>query len=201
MHLLLDVDGVLQFERHDLVSNLVNEFGWEGDHTAFRKVVFSDHQFSDALCGRCDFLDVLGRLLAADACVTSQQYLESWMSDFALNYDLLKSLDVLQCEGVYLASNQEQRRGGEVARAYEQYSFITGKYFSHELGFRKPERGFFAHIVRDLRIAASELVLVDDLAENLEAAETLGLRTVLYESNRQLCADLNRLGFLKSANK
>jgi hypothetical protein len=41
---------------------------------------------------------------------------------------------------------------------------------------------------------------VDDLAENLEAAETLGLRTVLYESNRQLCADLNRLGFLKSAN-
>ncbi len=195
MYLLLDVDGVLQFERQDLASKLIADFGWEGDHGAFREMIFSDLQFGDALRGKCDFLDVLKRLTEG-ARIEPLQYLKSWVSDFVLNHDLLETLQELQCGGVYLASNQEKWRGTEVAKAYEQYSFITAKYFSHEMGFRKPETGFFRHIIHDLGVPANELIFVDDLAENVEAAEKLGMRTVRFESNRHLCHALRGFGCL-----
>lgn len=197
MHLLLDIDGVLQVERPDLESILAREFGWIGDHAAFRQRVFADEQYHDALRGKGDFVDVIGRLLGQQHAAEARRYLQhGWTTDFTLNHELLAALGRLSCERVYLASNQERWRGSAIAAAYAGYPFIAGAYFSYQTGFRKPEPGFFQYVLDDLAVQPADVVFVDDVAENVAAAASLGLRTVRYKTDTQLCDALEQLGCL-----
>jgi putative hydrolase of the HAD superfamily len=201
MHLLLDVDGVLQFERPDLETFLVEELGWAGDHQAFRDVLFSDMEYHNALRGKLDLLQVLGRVLPNFGVLcTPERYLEAWVSDFLFNEELLQSLRSVRCANVCLASNQERRRSRAIANAYASYGCITRMYFSCDIGYRKPELGFFQHIVTDLGVRPNEVVFVDDLAENVEAAASLGIRSIRYDTNKQFCMALQDLGLLLGTN-
>ncbi|MBE9375535.1 HAD family phosphatase [Saccharopolyspora sp. HNM0983] len=51
---------------------------------------------------------------------------------------------------------------------------------SAELGLRKPDERIYRHTLDRLGLAAPDVVLVDDGAPNTEAAQRLGLRTVLH---------------------
>ena len=46
---------------------------------------------------------------------------------------------------------------------------------SGEVGMRKPEPEIFAHVLDLLGVRAEETVFVDDLRQNVEAADALGL--------------------------
>ncbi|HTE41440.1 MAG TPA: GrpB family protein, partial [Steroidobacteraceae bacterium] len=108
MHLLVDVDGVLQFERSDLEAQVSGALQWSGDPRAFRKILFSDPEFHRALRGECDFLSFLERLLSErQPRLKPGDYLDSWMSDFTLNRGLIDRLAHVQCRSLSLASNQE----------------------------------------------------------------------------------------------
>ncbi len=48
-------------------------------------------------------------------------------------------------------------------------------FSSHELGLRKPDRAIYEHALRELEVSAAETVFFDDLADNIEAARSLGM--------------------------
>lgn len=66
--------------------------------------------------------------------------------------------------------------------------------FSARVGLIKPEPAMFAHALQRFGIAASDTVLLDDHAPNVEAARSLGLRAVLFRDAAQACGDLRSLG-------
>lgn len=51
---------------------------------------------------------------------------------------------------------------------------------SSEVGLRKPEPEIYRKVLTELGLAAEQTALVDDGAPNLEAAQQLGMRTVLH---------------------
>jgi HAD superfamily hydrolase (TIGR01509 family) len=53
---------------------------------------------------------------------------------------------------------------------------------SGEVGMRKPEPEIFGHVLDLLGVSAADTVFVDDLAHNVEAAESLGLVGVHHTS-------------------
>lgn len=57
-----------------------------------------------------------------------------------------------------------------------------GVFFSHEIGFRKPHPAAFAHALERMSAPAAEVLFFDDLADNVEAAQALGMQGVVVRS-------------------
>lgn len=64
---------------------------------------------------------------------------------------------------------------------YAQFrSLFEAIYYSHEMGCRKPEAAFFEKVLKEQDLKAEECLFIDDRAENIEAAEKLGIKSWLF---------------------
>lgn len=54
-------------------------------------------------------------------------------------------------------------------------------YYSHEIGFRKPEAEAYEYVLKENNLSPSETLFIDDSIQNISAATTLGLQTVLLK--------------------
>lgn len=50
-------------------------------------------------------------------------------------------------------------------------------YMSHKIGERKPDKGAYEYVIENSKIDPKQTLFIDDLVENLEAAEKLGFQT------------------------
>jgi len=58
-------------------------------------------------------------------------------------------------------------------KEFENFHYI---FASHEVGHRKPGREIFEFVVQNLKVAPQEIAFFDDLKENVEAANQVGLQ-------------------------
>ena len=66
----------------------------------------------------------------------------------------------------------EQAYGYSISRLFEKC------YYSHEIGFRKPNPEAFLAVIRDASLDPAKTLFVDDLKSNTETAETLGMKVL-----------------------
>lgn len=70
----------------------------------------------------------------------------------------------------------------KMAPGYEKFSGLFEKaYYSHHLGTRKPELDIYQKVLQQSSLKAEETLFVDDLADNVQAAQKLRLQTLLIE--------------------
>jgi putative hydrolase of the HAD superfamily len=67
--------------------------------------------------------------------------------------------------------------------------------WSCELGISKPEAGIYSHALEKLGVSADEALFIDDLEDNVRAAEAIGLHALLFTTPAQLQTDLDLRGF------
>jgi 2-haloacid dehalogenase len=91
-------------------------------------------------------------------------------------------------------------RGPEDADpADHDYSFMSrfaDIVVSGQVAMRKPDDDIYLHALEKFGLAAAEAVFVDDLAENVVAANGLGITGLQFVSPEKLESDLAELGFL-----
>ena len=79
----------------------------------------------------------------------------------------------------------------------EKYGYLfesfDGVFFSNEIGFRKPERESFIHVLNALGINAGESLMIDDLKENIEGAALAGMKILHLEDYALLGKRLSTL--------
>jgi putative hydrolase of the HAD superfamily len=194
--LLLDIDGVLQFKHPDLEPRLIEQYGITTDFLQFQRDLFSDRRYSDTLIGEASFVDLLASKFAAtgitaDATEFTQQWL---MGETNRNNELMDFTASLQTTRVCLATNQEPMRGGHIRKLYQTHGHIERIYISHELGFRKPDLRYFSAIVNDMKTTPDQMVFVDDFKTNVDAASRAGIRSVHFQSTKQVISALTELG-------
>jgi putative hydrolase of the HAD superfamily len=74
--------------------------------------------------------------------------------------------------------------------------------FSAEVSLIKPDAAIYEHSLRGVGVAASEALFVDDKEPNVLGARAVGIRTIRFQSVKQLSSDLKELGFpILPANK
>ena len=68
--------------------------------------------------------------------------------------------------------------------------------FSNEVGLSKPDPAIYRHTLEQLRLAARPegAFFVDDLEENVTAAQALGMQGILFTDAGQLMRDVRALG-------
>ncbi len=58
----------------------------------------------------------------------------------------------------------------------------------------KPDMEIYEYVLKELNAKSEECVFIDDKAENIEAAEKLGIHGIVFENKEQLKQDLEELG-------
>lgn len=77
-------------------------------------------------------------------------------------------------------------------RWMDNFSFKT---FSAEARLIKPDPAIYEHTLRGLGSSAEETLFVDDRENNVQAARALGIRSIQFESVKQLAKELQALDF------
>lgn len=64
--------------------------------------------------------------------------------------------------------------------------YFAKAYYSHLVGFRKPDKEIYSHALRNAGIRAEETLFVDDLLKNVEAASALGIKTYHLQPHERI---------------
>ena len=62
--------------------------------------------------------------------------------------------------------------------------------YSHEIGVAKPDARIFEMALENLGVQPQEMIFVDDVPTNIEAACTLGIHGILFTENAQAIAEI-----------
>lgn len=84
---------------------------------------------------------------------------------------------------------------GEYLRAHTDllthFDHVT---FSYEARAVKPDASIYRHCLDGLRAAAGEALFLDDRPANIEGAQAVGMKALLFESPEKLAAELSNNG-------
>ncbi|MBN9669984.1 HAD-IA family hydrolase [Roseibium aggregatum] len=174
-----DFDGVLN-------KNVVDgRFIWADSLEAdlgipvetFQKGIFDD-LFPEVISGRRDlevhvrtWLELSGHEIDASSLLDYWFVKDDLKDPFTSELlDRLAERDFLQV----IATNNENRRAAYIERQAGFGSRVSHIFSSGRIGHAKPAEGFFAHVTETLGLLPREILLIDDSAANVRAAEALG---------------------------
>ena len=83
-------------------------------------------------------------------------------------------------------------------RFYEQFGFeldslFEKAYYSHLIGYRKPDVEAFHFVINDSRVDPAETLFIDDTQPNIDAAKKTGLQAALVSPQKDLVKVLGEL--------
>ncbi len=185
---MVDVDGVIVRGRpadgRYWAADLEADLGLSLD--ALRAGFFGPH-WSDVLTGRAGLVERLAPVLAAIAPdVTCEALIDYWFAhDARLDMALLEALGRCRAKGlrICLCTNQEPLRARYLLETLELGRHVDEAHYSAAIGFAKPEAAFFAEVTRRSGLRPGNILLIDDLAANVEAARSAGWRAMLWTAS------------------
>lgn len=189
--LMVDVDGVIVVPPPG---------GWGaglerdlGVPVALLQQHFFTPHWPDVVMGRAGLHERLAPVLAVHAPhLTSEAVAKYWFeADARLDQALLRALEALRAEGfaLHLATVQEHERAAYLWDTLGLRARFDAMHYSADYGCGKPDPVFFDAVAARTGLAPSEMLLLDDRTDNVEAARAAGWRAALWTTG----ADLGQL--------
>ena len=174
---LFDADGVLQGPRD----------GWREDITAWggsrAEEFFLAVAAADMSClTGSDFGAAMGAVLSQfgiDAPLEGVIDQHFWIEVRQPMLDAVRAVrDLgLRCG---LATNQQNLRGAYMRRSLGFETIFDEQFYSYELGFAKPDAGYFQAIMERINVAPSRVLFIDDHEGNVAGAREIGIHSELF---------------------
>jgi putative hydrolase of the HAD superfamily len=148
--------------------------------------------------GRMDARAFAQRLTAAAGVALSyEEFVRAWEDIFALNESVARLIAALDRSGytLILGSNTNILHTTHFRRKFAgTLDRFDALVFSYEVGYYKPERGFYEACAAAADVPAASCVFIDDLIENVKGARLAGLEALQYTGTPALVAALRGLG-------
>jgi len=128
--------------------------------------------------------------------------IEAWRDRYAeMALPILESIEVLRElrereVPLYALSNWGADEFAAIRDLFPFLDWFSGVLISGTVGMVKPDPKFFGLLVREHRLNPAEVVFIDDHPTNVEAAQQLGFRSILFTSSADLREELSRVGLL-----
>ena len=97
----------------------------------------------------------------------------------------------------YIFSNTNDLAVEDIREKFPFFANFDGYIFSYEVRSMKPHVKIYEALERMAGKRGSDLLYIDDRAENILAGEARGWQTILQETPEKTLAAINRLGLLK----
>jgi putative hydrolase of the HAD superfamily len=128
--------------------------------------------------------------------LTLEQYSEAW--NRALDPQPIHDDELFKKLGkryrLALLSNTDPMHVAHMEAQYAFFKSFPVRIYSCTLGASKPNPLMYREALRACRVKAPEAIYVDDLLANVEAAKSLGMAGIHYQSPTQLRTDFQTLG-------
>lgn len=194
-HIIFDLGGVILNIDYQRTYRAFGELGIK-DFTGLYNQYQATRLFDDLETGRVTpeaFLEAMHQHVPDH--VTDQQIIDAWnamLLDFPLQrLQLLQQLRLHY--DTYLLSNTN-------AIHLEQFNhillesrgipsldtFFNKAYYSHLIGFRKPEKEAYLLILDNHGLKPEETVFIDDTLPNIEGAKAVGLQTIHLQAPKTI---------------
>ncbi len=95
-----------------------------------------------------------------------------------------------------MLSNTSMEHFAKAERDCATVRMIGRRFLSFEIGEAKPAPGIYRSVINGLRAEPSQLLFIDDLAENVDAALEAGMNALLFTDPARLERDLIALAVL-----
>lgn len=125
--------------------------------------------------------------------ISAEKYFQLFTMHIQINYVLLetlKKLDKYHC--ICIVSDNVRELHMALNPLFGLPFLRYKKFFSYELGKTKAD-GMFLPVLQQLKANPAECLFIDDNAKNIEAANSLGIRSLQFISNEQLFTDIKYL--------
>jgi len=185
-----DMGGVLALHSdHDLEYRLLKDFGLDG----YKNFAEVDPQLTDLLAQHSKNLIDETELWRSFAAVTGVAIPPSdhslWAKYFSPELDraVFGLFEELKGRGIRLvcATNTEAAHYAH-HRQEGHYDIFDGVYASCVMGWAKPEVEFFEKILEKEGVEPSQVLFIDDMEENFEVADALGMHAFLFQDVAEL---------------
>lgn len=164
---------------------------------------YYEYYFKSGVWGKLDNGDLLFSELEEDAQKNFPEDYES-LKNFLLTWqehkwerkgmtEIVKHLSK-QGYGIHLCSNAA-RRFHDYQNNYSVFQYFDSITISADLNHSKPDYFIYEKVLRDNDLNARECLFIDDLKENIYAAEDLGIDGYHYNGNEAMLVE-----FLKNIN-
>jgi putative hydrolase of the HAD superfamily len=84
----------------------------------------------------------------------------------------------------------------DVNRRMIDYSKFDYRFLSCYMELRKPDPEIFRCALRKMRLRSDQVIFIDNQIENVLSARSVGIRSILFKSYKQLCNKFIELGML-----
>ena len=95
--------------------------------------------------------------------------------------------------GVYYLSNYSKKAYDECASSLAFMSYMDGGLVSFRAGRTKPDPEMYRMFLEENGLSAENCIFVDDMPENVKAAEALGFTGIVFTELKDLIAKLKEL--------
>ncbi|HEY1484768.1 MAG TPA: HAD-IA family hydrolase [Micromonosporaceae bacterium] len=193
--LLLDVDGVLVSSSPEFATAMDTEYAWRDGVAGFLRELIRHPREADTLIGDGDILPLVEELLPAHVSgLSATEFLDRWFTEnIVVNVELINAIGRAGIKRVYLATNQDRRRGTYIHELFAQQPWHSGSLMSYDLGLAKPDPAYFAAALDRIGVPAGDCVFVDDRQANVDAARAAGIAAIQYRDLDRFTAELERL--------
>ena len=193
--IIFDLGGVILNINY---QNTVDEFlklGVKNASIFYSKKVQTD-LFNQIETGKITDEKFLSELQKETTTATSSQVKEAWN---AMLLDLAKErislLEKLKQDfPIFLLSNTNAIHISAIKQSLGEsaytnfYNLFNKVYYSHEIGFRKPNKEAFQLILNNHNLKAHEILFIDDSMQHIKAAKKLGFKTHHLEDEEEITA-------------
>lgn len=69
-------------------------------------------------------------------------------------------------------------------------------FISTELGMMKPDKEIYEKVLSELNVNNNEVLFIDDVQENIDGAEKLGIKCIKYRNYDELINDMKKFGVM-----
>ena len=98
---------------------------------------------------------------------------------------------------IWLLSNTNPRHiANEIELRYQFPNYIDGAIYSFDANSRKPDKKIYDFALKTANANAAESLFVDDLEENIMAAQSAGWRSIHYKNFEQFKEKLSLYNIL-----
>lgn len=200
-NILFDADGVLQYPTRHWQPALQSVLTLEDESQAKALVEDILEAEAEVLESATGFVERLEAKLAKWGRASFLAETLNVLHAIEIHQDVMQTVQAVRRLGIpcHVGSNQQALRARHMSEGLNYRLLFDREFYSCFVGAAKPRVAFFEAVIAQLGCDASAILLLDDRAENVEAAKQAGLNAMLYfgrDGAASLRRQLSRLGIL-----
>ena len=169
------------------VSMVKESFPWDA-HDQYERGIMNNE----------DWFITYKESLPQPCCLKRSDFWNAWKLLLGEEKNTVNILEALNKQySIWLLSNTNPKHiQDEIEKRYLFPSLVNGAVYSFDVGVRKPEKEIYEIAMQRANANPQECLFIDDLLENIQAANQIGIEGVHFISSGQLKQELVHLGII-----